>query len=108
MLVTPEDPWPTAVVVNKMSWQQRGANCAFVPTMQCLIALTVLGAALGACVWSYLNCLPCLFGVFMLCACFCCYIPYLNIPLWFSLLLLIILGWNFTTGHFIFTWTGAI
>ena len=95
---------PPAMLGAKASYVDRGVQSMCSATAQCITMFMVLACVLGACVWSYFFCVPCLFAVSIVCACFACYAPYLLIPLWVSLGLLVLLGWNFTAGHFVFTW----
>jgi 1,4-dihydroxy-2-naphthoate octaprenyltransferase len=73
-------------------------------TYDCMIASIVLVIMLGLCVVSYFFCKVCLLGILILSACMCPWVPYFNIPLWISIVLLVFMGWNFTYKSFEFTW----
>jgi hypothetical protein len=73
-------------------------------TYDCLIASIVLVVMLGLCAVSFFYCKVCLLGILILSACMCPWIPYFNIPLWTSIILLVFVGWNFTYKVFEFTW----
>ena len=73
-------------------------------TVQCCVACVILVLITGACVACFFYCLPCLFGVVVLSACLCPWMPLFNLPLWLSILLLVVGGWSFTTGHFSVVW----
>ena len=73
-------------------------------TYDCLIASIVLVVMLGLCAVSFFFCKVCLLGILILSACMCPWVPYFNIPLWASIILLIFVGWNFTYRSFEFTW----
>lgn len=74
-------------------------------TFQCVIAFGVLVLVLGLVVLSFFYCKVCLFGIMTVSACLCPFIPYFNIPLWSSILLIVILGMTYTQRPFTFIWT---
>jgi hypothetical protein len=84
--------------VNKM--KQR----LYAQTYECLIATAVVIVICGGCAASYAFCQPCLLGILVFSACMCPWIPYFNVPLWVSIIMLISLGWHFTVGHLTLTW----
>ena len=73
-------------------------------TFQCVSAVVILVLVLGLIVLSYFYCQVCLFGIMLLSACMCPYISYFNIPLWTSILLIVILGMAYTNRPFQFIW----
>jgi magnesium-transporting ATPase (P-type) len=73
-------------------------------TFQCVGALFILIVVLGLIVLSFFYCQICLFGIMVFSACMCPYISYFNIPLWTSILLIVILGMAYTNRPFTFIW----
>jgi KUP system potassium uptake protein len=55
----------------------------------------------------YLKCIPCLLVIALGCFCLCLCEPYLNIPLWICILLLVLMGWRLTEKDFVVSWGGA-
>ena len=68
-----------------------------------LIILIITMGGLIACAFY---CVPCLMGIFVFSACTCPYIPAMNIPLWGTILILLIEGWSLTTGKMSLVWSG--
>jgi hypothetical protein len=64
-------------------------------TYDCLFAVAILLVVTAGCVVSFLYCKSCLFGIIALSFCLCPWVPYLNIPLWIAIIML--LHWGFTT-----------
>ena len=50
-------------------------------------------------------CLPCLFGILIFSAVLCPCQPVMNVPLWGSILVLLIKGWSLTNGHLTLIWS---
>jgi hypothetical protein len=73
-------------------------------TVDCLTATLVVAVVCGGCFVSYMFCQPCLFGLMLLSACMCPWLPYFNIPLWISIIMLVALGWHFTAGSMTLAW----
>lgn len=73
-------------------------------TSQFVASLFVLVVVLGLVVISYFFCPVCLFGIMVMSACLCPFLPYFNIPLWASILLIIMLGMTYTQRPFTFIW----
>ena len=73
-------------------------------TFQCAVALIILVVMLGLVVLSYFYCQVCLFGIMIISACMCPFISYFNIPLWTSILLIVVLGMTYTQRPFTFIW----
>jgi hypothetical protein len=73
-------------------------------THECLVACAVIVVILGGCVVSYVYCQACLLGILVFSACLCPWIPYFNVPLWVSIVMLVSLGWHFTAGRLTLTW----
>jgi len=73
-------------------------------TSQFVASLFVLVVVLGLVVISYFFCPICLFGIMVMSACLCPFLPYFNIPLWASILLIIMLGMTYTQRPFTFIW----
>lgn len=73
-------------------------------TFQCVISLVLLFVMIGSIVLSYMYCRVCLFGIMVISACLCPFMPYFNIPLWTSILLIVILGMTYTQRPFTFIW----
>lgn len=73
-------------------------------TYDCIIATIILSVILAACGLSFFYCKLCLLGILILSACMCPWVPYFNIPLWVSIILLVFVGWNFTYKAFEFSW----
>jgi hypothetical protein len=73
-------------------------------TFQCFFALVLLILVLGLVVLSFFYCQVCLFGIMVVSACLCPFIPYFNIPLWTSILLIVVLGMTYTQRPFTFIW----
>lgn len=63
-------------------------------TYDCMLAILVLLVVTGGCVISFVYCKPCLLGVIVLSFCLCPFVPYLNIPLWIAILMLV--HWGYT------------
>jgi hypothetical protein len=82
-----------------------GYVTAYAHTKECMISSCVVFTILGVCVIFYFFCIPCLLGVLAVSMCLCPFIPYFNIPLWISLLILLMSGWNLTRGHFSIVWS---
>lgn len=76
----------------------------YAETCQCITAIVLLTLVMGGCVVSFLYCKVCLVGIIVVSACMCPWIPYFNIPLWISILMLVLVGWKFTNGKFHFIW----
>jgi hypothetical protein len=94
-----------AVVAEKKPSAFKKMRRQFVSeTYQCAVALVILVVMLGLVVLSYFYCQVCLFGIVVLSACMCPYISYFNIPLWTSILLIVILGMTYTQRPFTFIW----
>ena len=88
---------------KKGTWAKMKRN--FVSeTFQCVVALIILIIMLGLVVLSYFYCQICLFGIMIISACMCPFISYFNIPLWTSILLIVILGMTYTQRPFTFIW----
>jgi len=68
-----------------------------------LIIVVVTLAGLVVCA---IFCVPCLMGIFVFSACTCPYIPAMNLPLWGTILILLIEGWSLTTGKLSLVWSG--
>ena len=67
--------------------------------------LLILLISLGACVYCYLMCFYCTFLIIVFCFAFCACAPYLNIPLWISILFLLIGGFTwFPNEHLQILW----
>ena len=76
----------------------------YAQTYECMIACAIIFVISGGCVLSYLFCQPCLLGILVFSACMCPWIPYFNVPLWVSIIMLISLGWHFTVGRLTLSW----
>jgi uncharacterized membrane protein len=88
---------------KKGTWAKMKRN--FVSeTFQCVVALIILIIMLGLVVLSYFYCQICLFGIMIISACMCPFISYFNIPLWTSILLIVVLGMTYTQRPFTFIW----
>jgi hypothetical protein len=85
--------------VNKMLKQRMYAQ-----THECMMASGVIVFICGGCILSYLYCQQCLLGILVFSACMCPWIPYFNVPLWVSIIMLVSLGWHFTVGRLTLTW----
>ena len=68
-----------------------------------LILVVVTMAALVACAFF---CIPCLMGIFVFSACTCPFIPVMNLPLWGTIIILLVEGWSLTTGKLSLVWSG--
>lgn len=73
-------------------------------TAQCLGSLVVLLIVLGSVVVAYFFCPVCLFGIMVVSACLCPFLPYFNIPLWTSIVLIVVLGMTYTHRPFTLIW----
>ena len=73
-------------------------------TFQCVVALFILVLVLGGVVLSYFFCPACLFGIMVVSACLCPFLPYFNIPLWTSILLIVLMGMTYTQRPFTVIW----
>lgn len=73
-------------------------------TQQFVLSILVLTVVLGLVVLSYFFCPMCLFGIMVMSACLCPFLPYFNIPLWTSIVLIIVLGMTYTQRPFTFIW----
>lgn len=73
-------------------------------TQQFVLSILVLTVVLGMVVLSYFFCPMCLFGIMVMSACLCPFLPYFNIPLWTSIVLIIVLGMTYTQRPFTFIW----
>lgn len=73
-------------------------------TYQFVISVFILIIVLGAVVVSYFYCPTCLFGIMVMSACMCPFLPYFNIPLWTSIVLIIVMGMTYTQRPFTFIW----
>lgn len=73
-------------------------------TYQFVISVFVLIVVLGGVVVSYFYCPTCLFGIMVMSACMCPFLPYFNIPLWTSIVLIIVMGMTYTQRPFTFIW----
>ena len=89
---------------QEITISMRIADKAYAHTKECMISSCVVFTILGVCVIFYFFCIPCLLGVLAVSMCLCPFIPYFNIPLWISLLILLMSGWNLTRGHFSIVW----
>lgn len=89
---------------KKATLRQKLQQRLYEQTLHCIFSLSVLGVVIGGCVVSFFYCKTCLLGIIILSCVLCPWMPYLNIPLWISILMLVILGWHFTNGDFIFSW----
>jgi hypothetical protein len=63
-------------------------------TYDCIFAMSILLFVTGGCVVSFFFCKPCLLGIVALSFCLCPWVPYLNIPLWTAVIML--LHWGYT------------
>lgn len=73
-------------------------------TYQFVTSLFVLVIVFGLVILSYFFCPICLFGIMVVSACLCPFVPYFNIPLWASIILIIMLGMTYTQRPFTFIW----
>jgi hypothetical protein len=64
-------------------------------TYDCIFALAILLLVSAGCGVSFFFCKPCLIGIVILSFCLCPWVPYLNIPLWTAIIML--LHWGYTT-----------
>jgi hypothetical protein len=102
------------ITVDQVEKGKRGASILsplkrlkkklYAETCQCITAIVVLSLVLAGCVVSFFYCNVCLVGVIIVSACMCPWIPYFNIPLWTSIVLLVFVGWNFSSRKFHFIW----
>jgi hypothetical protein len=76
----------------------------YAQTFECMIASCVILVFCCCCVLAYMFCQPCLLGILVFSACLCPWIPYMNVPLWVSIIMLVSLGWHFTAGRMTLTW----
>ena len=65
-----------------------------------LVAVTLIGLTV-----CFYVCIPCLFGILAFSAITCPCQPVMNVPLWGSIFILIIQGWNLTSGHLSLIWS---
>jgi len=84
--------------VNKMKRRM------YAQTYECMTAAGVIFFICGGCILSYMYCQQCLLGILIFSACMCPWIPYFNVPLWVSIIMLVSLGWHFTVGRLTLTW----
>lgn len=70
-----------------------------------LTPLIMVGLTLIGLIVCYMYCLPCLFGILVFSALTCGCSPIMNVPLWITILILIIRGWSLTNGHLTLIWT---
>jgi len=90
---------------NKKDGVYKRAKRKFISeTAQFVVSLFVLTVVLGLVVISYFFCPVCLFGIMVMSACLCPFLPYFNVPLWTSILLIIMLGMTYTQRPFTFIW----
>jgi nitric oxide reductase large subunit len=90
---------------NKKDGVYKRAKRKFISeTAQFVVSLFVLTVVLGLVVISYFFCPICLFGIMVMSACLCPFLPYFNVPLWTSILLIIMLGMTYTQRPFTFIW----
>lgn len=90
---------------NKKDGVYKRAKRKFISeTAQFLVSLFVLTVVLGLVVISYFFCPICLFGIMVMSACLCPFLPYFNVPLWTSILLIIMMGMTYTQRPFTFIW----
>lgn len=90
--------------VGKASIARRAQQRFVSETFQCVTACVVLIFVLGFVVVSFFYCQVCLFGIMVVSACLCPFMPYFNIPLWTSILLIVMLGMSYTQRPFTFIW----
>jgi hypothetical protein len=90
-------------------WLYRANERAYRATCHCMFSLTVLGIIMAMVLISffYLKCIPCLLVIALGCFCLCLCEPYLNIPLWICIFLLVLMGWRLTEKDFVVSWGGA-
>ena len=90
-------------------WLYRANERAYRATCHCMFSLTVLGIIMAMVLVSffYLKCIPCLLVIAVGCFCLCLCEPYLNIPLWICIFLLVLMGWRLTEKDFVVSWGGA-
>ena len=90
-------------------WLYSANNRAYKATCRCIFSLTILGIIMALVVVSffYLKCIPCLMVIAVGCFCLCLCEPYLNIPLWICIFLLVLMGWKLTDNDFVVSWGGA-
>lgn len=94
----PVKPEPRKSVASRMKAQ-------FIhETQQCVLASMLLLVIVGLIALSYLFCQECLFGIMIVSACLCPFLPYFNIPLWISILLITMLGISYVHRSFTFIW----
>lgn len=90
---------------NKKDGVYKRAKRKFISeTAQFVVSLFVLTVVLGLVVISYFFCPICLFGIMVMSACLCPFLPYFNVPLWTSILLIIMMGMTYTQRPFTFIW----
>jgi len=73
----------------------------------CIMPLTMLCIVMGILLGLAMVCPKCLFIVFFFCACTCGFVPIMNIPLWVSMIILILKGWTISNGVFSLSWQGV-
>lgn len=89
---------------DKPSLWQRMKRTFISETFQCISASGILIFIIGCIVISFFYCKECLFGIMVISACMCPFLPYYNIPLWISILLVTIMGINYVHRDFTFIW----
>ena len=89
---------------KKPSFWQRARATFIDETFQCVAASGILFFIIGMIVLSFMFCKECLFGIMIISACMCPFLPYYNIPLWISILLITVLGINYVHKDFTFIW----
>ena len=70
-----------------------------------LYPLILLVATLAGLVVCAILCIPCLFGILVFSAITCGCQPVMNVPLWGSIVVLLVRGWTFTNGHMTLIWS---
>ena len=90
-------------------WLYSTNERAYKATCHCIFSLTVLAIIMAMVMVSffYLKCIPCLLVIAVGCFCLCLCEPYLNIPLWICIFLLVLMGWRLTDNDFVVSWGGA-
>lgn len=74
-------------------------------TMLILFSLGMVCLATIGIVICYEYCTTCLVGILLFSLCTCPFIPVMNVPLWISILVLVVGGWSFTHGHMSLVWS---
>ena len=88
----------------KSSFTQRVLINLRSKTYDCVVGLGIILLLTGINVVCFLYCTECLFLIFGFCLCCCLCVPTLNVPLWISVILLVISGYTFTYGKFAIVW----